>query len=83
MEGRDYAQAARHYFGDSLRAAVVNRFIWEHLGNRGYQFFLKLGKRSKDPREFLFNFFRYTPLRRLAFPMALWDLRRRHRPLPY
>jgi hypothetical protein len=83
MEGRDYAQAARQAFDDFLQAAVVNRFIWEHLGNRGYSFFLKLGKRSKDPGQFLHKFFRYTLLRRLAFPLALWDLRRRHRPLLY
>jgi len=83
IEGQDYAQAAADMFAGSLRASVVNRFIWERLGNKGYTFFMKLGKRSKDPRRFLLDFFRYSALRRLAFPLALWDLRRRHRPLRY
>jgi flavin-dependent dehydrogenase len=83
MEGRDYAQAAEAIFKESLRASVVNRFLWEHLGNKGYNLFLAWGRRSKDPRAFLYNFFRYSFLRRLSFPLALWDLRRRHRPLMY
>jgi flavin-dependent dehydrogenase len=83
MGRTDYTQAAHQTFANSLRASVVNRFLWERMGNRGYSFFLRLGKRSKDPRQFLFNFFSYSQLRRLAFPLALWDLRRRHRPLPY
>jgi len=83
MENKDYTRAAHQVFAGSLRASVVNRFLWEYLGNKGYDLFLTLGKRSQDPRQFLYNFFRYSFLRRLAFPLALWDLRRRHRPLPY
>jgi len=83
MEDRNYAPAARNLFADSLRAAVVNRFIWEWMGNWGYTVFLYLGKRSKDPRQFLYKFFRYSGLKRLIFPLALWNLRRRHRPLRY
>ena len=83
LEGRDYAQAAHDLFAGSLRAAVVNRFIWEQMGNKGYTLFLQLGRRSKDPRRFLYNFFRYSGLKRAAFPLALRELRRRHRPLQY
>ncbi|MFQ5575964.1 MAG: NAD(P)/FAD-dependent oxidoreductase, partial [Anaerolineae bacterium] len=83
MHRRDYARAARRMFAPGIKASVVNRFIWEHLSNRGYTFFLKLGRRSKDPKQFLYNFFRYSRLRKFAFPLALWDLRRRHRPSMY
>ena len=83
IEDRDYAQMARQTFAHSLQASVVNRCVWEYLGNYGYHLFLTMGRRSKDPKQFLNSVFHYSPLRRLAFPLALWDLRRRHRPLPY
>ena len=83
LEKGNYALAAGQMFTGSLRASVVNRFLWEYMGNQGYQLFLAWGKRSKDPKQFLYNFFQFSPLKRLAFPVALWDLRRRHQPLPY
>ncbi len=83
LENKDYTRAIQATIGAHLRASVVNRFVWEHLGNRGYALFMKLGKRNKDPRHFLFNFFRYSRLRQMAFPLALWNLRRRHSPLMY
>ena len=83
LEGKDYTLMARRTFSDSLQASVVNRCVWEYLGNYGYRMFLAMGRRSQDPKQFLYNFFTYSPLRRFAFPLALWDLRRRHRPLPY
>lgn len=78
IEGKDYTVEAKKLLHDGLRTSVVNRAIWEHLGNPGYRLFLKLSRRSKDPKEFLYNFFQYNIWRRLAFPAALWDLRRRH-----
>jgi flavin-dependent dehydrogenase len=78
MEGKDYAVEASRLFRDSARATVVNRAIWEYMGNPGYQMFLTLGRRSKEPREFLYNLFQYKPWRRLLFPIALWNLRYRH-----
>lgn len=79
IEGKDYAVEAKKLFYDDLRTGVVNRAIWEHLGNPGYRLFLKLSHFSKDPRNFLYNrLFQYSWWRRLAFPVAMWDLRRRH-----
>lgn len=84
IEGRDYAAAARETFGQSMRTGVVNRTIWEHLGNTGYKRLLSLARRSKDPRGFLLRYlFRYSWWRRLVFPVALWDLRRRHPQIDY
>ncbi|MBE7469902.1 MAG: hypothetical protein DPW11_02620 [bacterium] len=78
IEGKDYAAEAKKLFYDSSRASVVNRAMWEYMGNSGYRLFLSLGRRSKDPKEFLYKLFQYNAWRRLAFPIALWDLRRRH-----
>ncbi len=83
IEQRNYSQAARAMFERRLRAGVVNRFFWEHFGNRGFKMFLKLGWRSREHRQFLFRFFQYSLLRRMLFPIALWDLRRRHPKLLY
>jgi flavin-dependent dehydrogenase len=79
IEGRDYAVEAKKLFNNSLRTGVVNRTIWEHLGNPGYKTLLALARRSQNPRQFLHRWlFQYSWWRRLAFPVALWNLRRRH-----
>jgi flavin-dependent dehydrogenase len=79
MEGRDYAAEAKKLFNHGLRTGVVNRTIWEQLGNPGYKALLTLARRSQNPRQFLNRrLFRYSWWRRLAFPVALWNLRRRH-----
>jgi len=81
IQGTDYAQAVSGALTGYLRASTVNRFIWEHLGNRGYRFFMNLGRRNRDPRRFLFKLFRYSTKQRVLFPLARWDLSRRHRHL--
>lgn len=83
MEGKDYGVEGRKLFHDSMRAAIVNRAIWENLGNAGYKFFIRLGSRSRNPRRFLYRLFRYNWWRRLTFPLARWDLQRRHPTMGY
>lgn len=84
LEGKDYAAEARQLFDPDLRVGVVNRAIWEHLGNRGYKAFLKLSHMSQDPRSFLYRrLCQYSWWRRLTFPLAMWDLQRRHQKAGY
>jgi flavin-dependent dehydrogenase len=84
IEGRDYAAAARRMFQPELHTGVVNRAIWEHLGNRGYKAFLAASRRSAEPRQFLNQWvFKDSWWRRLSFPLARWDLRRRHPDIGY
>lgn len=79
IEGRDYRVEAKKLFHNSMRVGLVNRAIWEHMGNLGYKTFLALCRRTNNPREFLYDrLIIYSWWRRLLFPFALWDLRRRH-----
>jgi flavin-dependent dehydrogenase len=82
--GKDYAAAAKKMFADGIRAGVVNRTIWEYLGNPGYQGFLTLARRIEDPREFLYrSLSQYNWWRRLFFPLALWNLSHRRPQINY
>ena len=83
LENRDYGQVAQRAFESRLRVGVVNRFVWEILGNFGYRWFLRRARRHGELRAFCSSMFRYSLWHRLAFPIALRGLRLRHPELAY
>lgn len=57
-------------FGGHLRAAVVNRWLYGRLGDRGYGRFLRNISRAGDPRDWLRRKYAPSLLKRLLFPIA-------------
>lgn len=76
-EGRPeaYDPLWKHRLGGLMRAAVVNRYLYERLGNGGYRRFFKQVDRASDARVWLGRRYAPTPLRSLLFPLASWRVR--------
>lgn len=53
-----------------LRLGIVNRYLYERLGNPGYSRLLRRIDRSVDAREFLRRWYTEGPFRRWLFPVA-------------
>lgn len=56
--------------GGLMRAAAVNRFLYERLGNRGYRRFLTQVDGAPDARDWLHKRYAPTLVRSLMFPLA-------------
>ncbi|MDX1612712.1 MAG: NAD(P)/FAD-dependent oxidoreductase [Candidatus Promineifilaceae bacterium] len=79
IEGKDYRTEAERLFGPRLKATLVDRWLWEIIRFKDYQLVVsdslnKGGRRAFD-LSFLYNF---SPLHRLAYPVARWAMRRRY-----
>lgn len=79
LDGRDYEREALARFGDSLKASVVNRFVWEALRVGNYGVILAGLKRNALGR--LRAAYGFGRLHRLLYPAARQVLRRRYRGL--
>lgn len=74
-----YDRLWRRRLGGQIRAAMVNRFIFERLGDRGYRWFLAIAARRRDVRTWLSR--RYAPSlpKSCLFPVARAAVRSRVR----
>lgn len=79
LDGTDYGEAATARFGDSLKASVVNRFVWEALRVGNYGLIIAALKRNALAR--LRAAYGFGRIHRLLYPAALHVLRRRYRGL--
>ncbi|MFC1513110.1 NAD(P)/FAD-dependent oxidoreductase [Thermodesulfobacteriota bacterium] len=66
----DYAAAAQSFFGDRLRASIVNRYLWERFGGDNYQWLMDRINRAGDPLAFLHSFHNFNLAQRLLYPLA-------------
>ncbi len=69
-DGTDYDSLWRRELRPWLQASVVNRALYERLGNSGYSSFLCRQERSGDARRFLHRLCRPTWFKRLLLPWA-------------
>lgn len=76
LEGRDYAREATARFGASLKASVVNRFVWEALRVGNYAIILASLKRNGLNR--LRRAYGFGRIHRLLYPAARHLLRGRY-----
>lgn len=72
MEGRPerYDALWNGRFRGLLRLGMVNRYLYERLGNSGYTRLLRRIDRSTDAREFLRRWYSEGVFRRWLFPLA-------------
>ncbi len=71
----DYERLWGDRLGGLLRAGIVNRFIYEQLGQRGYVAFARLLDRAADPRAWLGRHFHPSLLKTLLYPIARRSMR--------
>lgn len=78
IEKYDYEKKAKSYFGDKLKAGLVNRFLWENVKLDGR--FLS-GNRNRDSKNIfwiLYSFYNYNFLQKLVYPFALFFIRKKY-----
>jgi hypothetical protein len=52
-----------------LETSLVNRYLFEKFGHRGYRYLARRCARS-DPRAFLQRHYNASPVKRMLFPLA-------------
>ena len=67
---RDYERSLRERFAGFLRTSVVNRFIYERMGDSGYAWILRRIARASDARDWLRRFYAPSLWKSLCFPVA-------------
>ena len=70
LDGSNYDACWRAAIGPMLRAAVVNRALYESLRNRGYSQLLRKISRTSDARRFLHRYYGPSWPKRLLYPWA-------------
>jgi flavin-dependent dehydrogenase len=68
IENKDYNEFINERFGGQLKAGVSNRFLFEKLGNRGYQLLIKYAR--KNPINFLYDHYNQKWYQKIIFPLA-------------
>ncbi len=83
MEGRPerYDALWNDRLGGLLRLGMVNRYLYDRLGNTGYSRLLRRIDRSVDARDFLRRWYTEGPFRRWLYPVALRKFRKDRRTL--
>ncbi len=69
LEGSDYDALWRRELGPMLQATLVDRAVYELLGNRGYRWCLRYQAR-RDAGAFLRRLYRASPIKRMLLPWA-------------
>jgi len=68
--GTDYKSVANANFSNYLKATAVNRYVWEKINVKNYEFLLGKFTKYIDPGEFLLRNYNFTFNQRLIFPFA-------------
>lgn len=72
LEGRParYDASWQRRLGALMRLAMVNRHLFERLGNRGYTSLMRRIDKERDARAFLHNWYTSGAFRRWLFPLV-------------
>jgi flavin-dependent dehydrogenase len=69
-ENLDYKQIAESYFSNTIKASLVNRFLYEQLGNDKYDFMINRMSNVKDLVHFLETKYNFDFKRKILYPIA-------------
>lgn len=75
LEGSDYDRLWRQALDDLMSAAVVNRALYNLLGNRGYRRALRRQEDYANARALLHHYYRPSRIKRLLAPLGRWYFR--------
>jgi flavin-dependent dehydrogenase len=81
INNEDYAELARRHFEKKIKSSVVNRYLWEKIGQYNYSWIVNRIESANDPLKYLYSFHNYNAFQKLAYPMALRYLRKRYKKL--
>lgn len=70
LDGGDYNARWRRQIGSLMETSVVNRALYNLLGNRGYRWFLRSQERQSDARPFLRRCYQTSRIKRFFVPLA-------------
>lgn len=70
LDGSDYETSWVQELGALMTTSVVNRAVYSHLGNRGYQWFLHHVESQNDPRALLYRQYHPSVIKRLLQPLV-------------
>lgn len=71
IDGISYSQAVKKKFDNQFKASIVNRFIWELLGDKMF-YAVEIGSKMKDPLNDLNKSYNFKMFhQRLIYPIAL------------
>jgi flavin-dependent dehydrogenase len=79
LNGGDYEASWRRELGPQLKTSIVNRCIFDLLGNPNYGKFLRHAAARPDPRDFLRRHYGPSLLKQLLAPWARRRFRTRRR----
>jgi flavin-dependent dehydrogenase len=65
-----YEHLWRERLGGYLQTSMVNRYLYEKLGNSGYRWLLRSMGRAKDPRDWLRKYYAPAPWKAALLPLA-------------
>jgi flavin-dependent dehydrogenase len=67
---QEYEKLATNILGDSIKAAIVNRFLWEIIHIDDYSLFIDLIRNVRDPLNLLHKISNYDLLHQALLPLA-------------
>ena len=70
IEGLDYDRLITEEMTKSLRASMINRYIFEKLGNWGYRRLIHRWERSRNVLLFMKRWYEWRPYKWFLFPLA-------------
>jgi len=76
INNENYEEKAEKYFGNKLKASMVNRYLWEKIvSRRNYSFMVDHAEIVKNQ---LYSINNYNLLRRMIYPVALSYLKKKY-----
>ncbi len=80
INNKDYNKLWKKDFGDLLKAGLVNRFIFERMGNKGYDFLINsIESHSEDITSLIKREYSFSRKKKLLFPLACAYFKMAHR----
>lgn len=70
VNGTDFDREWRETLGQSIKASIVNRVIYDRMGNKGYQRLFQRLTHHKDARHLLHNHYHFNIIRRFLYIWA-------------
>ena len=69
-EKLNYTYLAREKFSETIKASLVNRFLYERLDNNKYEFIINKLSNQTDLISFLRKRYNYNFKRKILYPIA-------------
>ena len=70
IENKSYDDLIKYRFKNQLKTSIVNRFLFERMGNRGYQLFISKIKNVNEPVSFLNKYYNPSFFKKLIYPIS-------------